>query len=53
MLFVITMEVLNSLIKEADRRAALSPLPGTAIAHRALLYADDLVVLLAPTQDDL
>jgi hypothetical protein len=37
------------MIKEADRRAALSPLPGTAIAHRASLYADDLVVLLAPT----
>jgi hypothetical protein len=47
------MEVLNSLIREADRRAALSPLPGTVIAHRASLYAADLVVLLAPTQPDL
>jgi hypothetical protein len=41
------------LIKEADWRAALSPLPGTAIAHRASLYADDLVVLLYPTQLDM
>lgn len=48
MLFVIVMEVLNSLIKEADRRAVLSPLPGQTIVHRASLYADDLVVLLAP-----
>jgi hypothetical protein len=52
MLFVIVMEVLNSLIKEADRRAVLSPLPGQAIAHRASLFADDLVVLLAPRHDD-
>jgi hypothetical protein len=53
MLFVILMEALNSLIKEADRRGALSPLPGQVIAHRASLYADDLVMLIAPTADDL
>jgi hypothetical protein len=53
MLFVITMEVLNSLIKEADRRAALMPLLETAIVHHLLLYADDLVVLLDPTQNNL
>lgn len=53
MLFVIVMEVLNSLIKEADRRAALSPLPGQAIRPRASLYADDLVVLIAPNTADL
>ena len=28
MLFILVMEVLNSLIKEDDRRVALSPLPG-------------------------
>jgi hypothetical protein len=53
MLFVIVMEVLNSLIKEADRRAVLTPLPGRAVAHWVSLYADDLVVLLAPTTEDL
>jgi hypothetical protein len=53
MLFVIVMESLNSLIKEADRRHALMPLPGRAIAHRASLYADDLVLLLAPRSEDL
>jgi len=52
MLFVIVMEVLNSLIREADRRAVLSPLPGQAIVHRASLYADDLVVLVTPQQED-
>ena len=53
MLFVIVMEVLNSLIREADRRSVLSPLPGTAIPYRASLYADDLVVLTAPKSEDL
>jgi hypothetical protein len=47
------MEALNSLIREADRRGALAPLPGNAIDHRASLYADDLVVLLSPTAADL
>ena len=47
------MEALNSLIREADRRAALTPLPGQAIAHRASLYADDLVILVAPVPGDL
>ena len=53
MLFVLVMEVLNSLIKEADRLAALSPLLGQVVVHRASLYADDLVVLLSPRTDDL
>lgn len=53
MLFVIVMEALNSLIREADRRGALALLPGNAIGHRASLYADDLVVLLSPTAEDL
>lgn len=53
MLFVIVMEALNSLIREADRRAVLRPLPGRSIVHRASLYADDLVVLVAPVYGDL
>lgn len=53
MLFVIVMEVLNSLIREADRRGALSPLPGRAILHRASLYADVVVILVAPSHGDL
>lgn len=53
MLFVIVMEVLNSLIKEADRRGVLTPLPGQVVNHRASPYADDLVVLLAPDPEDM
>jgi hypothetical protein len=53
MLFVIVMEALNSLIKEADHRQLLTPLPGGVIMHRASLYADDLVILVALTQIDL
>ena len=47
------MKALNSLIQEADHRAALTPLPGQVIAHHASLYADDLVILIAPVPGDL
>lgn len=53
MLFVIVMEVLNSLIREADRQGVLAPLPGGVIAHRASLYADEFVVLLTHQTCDL
>lgn len=53
MLFVIVMEALNWLIREADHRRVLSPLPGGVTAHRASLYADDLVVLLSPKVENL
>ena len=53
MLFVLVMEALNSLIREADRRGVLAPLPGNAIVHRASLYADDLVVLISSSVGDL
>jgi hypothetical protein len=51
-LFVIVMEVLNALIAEADHRALLTPLPGNVIKYRASIYADDLVIFLAPTALD-
>jgi hypothetical protein len=50
---MIVMEALNSIIREADRREALSPLAGQVIHHRASLYADDLVMFLAPVPEDL
>lgn len=52
LLFVIVMDVLNALISEADRRGELTPLPGNTIKHRASIYADDLVIFLAPTAND-
>jgi hypothetical protein len=54
MLFIIVMEVLNSLIKEPNTQSChVHPLHSQALAHRALLYADELVVMLVPTTDDL
>lgn len=53
MLFVIVMVVLNSLIREADSCSALAPLPGHLFTHRASLYADDLVILVAPITNDM
>lgn len=46
------MEVLNSMIEEADRRGELLPLPGDAAWCRASVYADDLVIFLAPSTKD-
>lgn len=51
-LFVIVMEVLNALIAEADRRGQLTALPGCSIKFRTSVYADDLVILLAPKAID-
>jgi hypothetical protein len=53
MLFVLVMEILNSLIREADRCGALLPLPGQVVTHRASLYADDVVVFLLPAAQDM
>jgi hypothetical protein len=53
MLFVIAMEPLNALIRKAGRSRVLTPLPGRCIRHRASLYADDLIVLVAPVLEDL
>lgn len=48
LLFVIVMEVLNALITGADRRGVFSSLPAK-IMNCASIYADDLVIFLAPT----
>jgi hypothetical protein len=51
-LFIIVMEVLNALITAADRCAVLTPLPGSKIKYCASIYADDLVIFLAPSVQD-
>ncbi|WVZ95337.1 hypothetical protein U9M48_041118 [Paspalum notatum var. saurae] len=53
MLFVIVMEALNGLICLADNFGYLSRLRCTTQICRALLYADDLVIFVAPVRDDL
>jgi hypothetical protein len=52
MIFVIVMEVLNALIKEADRREILTTLPSRSIKHPMSHYADDLMLLLTPKLED-
>lgn len=52
MLFVIVMEVLNALILAADQAGQFTPLPGDRIKFRTSIYADDLVVFLAPSASD-
>lgn len=52
LLFVLVMEVLSSLIREADRRGLLTPLPGEHFRHRLAVYADDVVLFLAPSPSD-
>lgn len=51
-LFVLVMEVLKALFAEADRRGVLTPLPTTSIRYRASVYADDLVIFVAPSARD-
>jgi hypothetical protein len=53
MLFLLVMEVLNSLIAMADSWSLFKPLAIRGIAHRASLYANDLVWFIAPESRDL
>ena len=46
------MEVLSTLIAEADCLQVLTPLPGDSIKYRASVYADDLVTFLGPLPND-
>jgi hypothetical protein len=53
MLFLLVMEVLSALIKKAESWSLLHPLGACPISHRASLYVDDLVLFVAPYQQDL
>jgi hypothetical protein len=53
MLFLLLMEVLNILIATTDSWLLFKPLGVRGIAHRASLYADDLVWFIAPESRDL
>lgn len=50
--FVLTMEVLNALLKKADALGLLLPLDDR-VKERVFLYADDVVLFLQPQQQDL
>jgi hypothetical protein len=49
LLSVLTMEPLNAMFHLADGESFFTSLRSRAIHHRLSLYADDLVVFLAPT----
>ena len=53
MLFIIVMNVLNSLMEYATREQLLQPLSMQQLQHRVSFYADDAVVFLRPRSDDL
>ena len=52
MLFVIVMDVLNRLFVKAQQDNVLQPIGVPAIKHHCSLYADDAIVLLAPTAQE-
>jgi hypothetical protein len=53
MLFILVMDVLNSLIEFAIQQHLLLPLAVQHVTHRASFYADDVVIFLHPTSNDL
>lgn len=53
MLFVLVMDVLNLLMQPADNQGLFTPIPGNIIQHRPYLYADDGMLFLAPTHQNL
>jgi len=53
MLFILVMDVLCHLIRKASEEQLLQPLARRALQHRISLYADDVVLFLGPTADDI
>ena len=47
------MDVLCHLIRKASEEQLLQPLARRALQHRISLYADDVVLFLRPTADDI
>jgi len=53
MLFILVMDVLNSLFTRAAEAGLLQPLSSRPIQHRISLYADDVALFLRPTAADI
>ena len=53
LLFVIVMDVLGAMFKEAERRAVLTDLAVDGLRHRVSLYADDVVIFARPEEREL
>ena len=52
-LFVLSMEVLNALILQAEEEQLFLPLGNSGIIFRASFYADDTVIFIKPARQDL
>jgi len=53
MLFILVMDVLCYLVKKAADEALLQPLSRRTLQHRISLYADDVVLFLQPSVNDI
>lgn len=53
MMFIIIMDVLTSLVREAENRGLLHPLAAGVGQHRLSLYADDVVLFTSTDSNEL
>jgi hypothetical protein len=53
MLFILVMDVLNSLISKASERELLQPILRRGTGQRVSIYADDVVMFLQPHKDEM
>lgn len=53
MLFILVMDVLNSLVMRASNEGLLQPLAWPQAKHRISFYADDVIMFLRPASGDL
>ena len=53
LLFVLAMEALNALIKNAETKGTLTPFGSAAIQERIFLYADDVILFTSPQEQNL
>lgn len=53
MLFLLVMDVFHRLITHAARNQVLQPIGHSGITHQCSLYADDAMLFLTPSEQDL
>jgi hypothetical protein len=53
MLFILVMEVINHTIRWLDQQGLLAPFANARLPQRASIYADDLILFVAPRNSDL
>jgi hypothetical protein len=53
MLFILVMEVINHTIRWLDQQGLLAPFVNARLPQRASIYADDLILFVAPRNSDL